>query len=55
MQEVTATEYDNHELGIADYYIHFPQNKDMGDDAESDEYEELPSQADDDEGKKVWI
>lgn len=55
LQEVTATEYDNHELGIADYYIHFPQNKDMGDDAESDEYEELPSQADDDEGKKVWI
>ena len=26
LQEVTATEYDNHELGIADYYIHFPKD-----------------------------
>lgn len=26
LQEVTATEFDNHELGIADYYLHFPKN-----------------------------
>lgn len=26
LQEVTATEDDNHELGIADYYKHFPKN-----------------------------
>lgn len=25
LQEVTSTEYDNHELGIADYYKHFPK------------------------------
>lgn len=25
LQEVTATEFDNHELGIADYYHHFPK------------------------------
>ena len=28
LQEVTATEYDNHELGIADYYHHFPKKND---------------------------
>lgn len=27
MQEVTATEYDNHELGIADYYKYFPNDR----------------------------
>lgn len=26
LQEVTATEDDNHELGIADYYRHFPRS-----------------------------
>lgn len=46
LQEVTATEYDNHELSIADYYRHFPKKIDDnivdGDKQESD-------------GKKVWI
>lgn len=27
LQEVTATEDDNHELGIADYYKYFPKGK----------------------------
>ena len=47
LQEVTATEYDNHDLGIADYYIHFP--KDDGDDSSSD------SDADKSEGKGSWL
>ncbi len=41
LQEVTATEFDNHELGIADYYKHFPKTSDEHQD-ESDE-------------RKVWI
>lgn len=28
LQEVVSTEYDNHKLGIADYYKHFPKQKD---------------------------
>lgn len=49
LQEVTATEYDNHELGIADYYHHFPKEKDaqMTDTSEQE--------SDTQEGKKVWI
>lgn len=49
LQEVTATEYDNHELGIADYYHHFPKKDDVPsiDDTKPD-IEEI-------DGKKVWI
>lgn len=48
LQEVTATEYDNHELGIADYYKYFPRNASGGDD--------LPPEDDEPENKrKVWI
>lgn len=50
MQEVTATEYDNHELGIADYYYHFPKNDDTSNtDSTKSDIEET------DGGKKVWI
>lgn len=42
LQEVTATEFDNHELGIADYYLHFPKIKD------TEEKEDRPE-------RKVWI
>lgn len=51
LQEVTATEYDNHELGIADYYHHFPKKID----------DKLPADKNDKpdnvttSGKKVWI
>lgn len=47
LQEVTATEDDNHELGIADYYKYFPKNTtvEIGDKADKDESDE----------KKVWI
>lgn len=49
LQEVTATEDDNHELGIADYYKHFPKISD-GDTNAPD----MPTQPDD-TGKKVWL
>lgn len=49
LQEVTATEYDNHELGIADYYHHF--DKEVNDETGSDTG--LNSEQED--GKKVWI
>lgn len=47
LQEVTATEYDNHELGIADYYRYFPR----------DNGEEGTSEGDDEpsKDKEVWI
>ena len=47
LQEVTATDDDNHELGIADYYKHFPRNQD---DASSDE-----DRDETDTGRKVWL
>lgn len=48
LQEVTATEYDNHELGIADYYLHFPKPTD-----DVDGNKDVPKN--DSEEKKVWI
>lgn len=48
LQEVTATEYDNHELGIADYYKYFPRQN------TSVEIEEV-TKKDEPNGKKVWI
>lgn len=47
LQEVTATEYDNHELGIADYYRYF--SRETGDPIED------KSQSEGENGKKVWI
>lgn len=44
LQEVTATGDDNNELGIADYYKHFPQN-----DSDESDKDEINS------GKKVWL
>ena len=44
LQEVTATGDDNNELGIADYYKHFPQN-----DSDKSDKDESNS------GKKVWL
>ena len=43
LQEVTSTEFDNHELGIADYYKYFPKT-DGNDVRESDKNE-----------RKVWL
>ena len=47
LQEVTATENDNHKLGIADYYKHFPKVT-VADSAKAE------SDSDTD-GKKVWL
>lgn len=51
LQEVTATEHDNHELGIADYYKYFPKTS-VAD-------ENIPTTPDgstsDGTGKKVWL
>lgn len=49
LQEVTATEYDNHELGIADYYYHFPKENDTQSVANSN------TDIEQTDGKKVWI
>ena len=46
LQEVQTTEYDNQELGIADYYKHFPKN----DTTDTDDDTEQSSA-----GKKVWL
>lgn len=48
LQEVTATEFDNHELGIADYYLHFPKKEEIIEDVKQ-------PNTDDSNGKKVWI
>jgi hypothetical protein len=48
LQEVTATGDDNHELGIADYYKHFPKEE-SGVNTDND------SVNTDGTGKKVWI
>lgn len=60
MQEVTATEYDNHDLGIADYYRYF--ERDMSEKnveaTNCDETEDSPSEQNNtgsQNGKKVWI
>ena len=46
LQEVTATDDDNHDLGIADYYKHFPKTMSAGGSA---------SNGSDNNGKKVWL
>ncbi|MCD8376855.1 MAG: hypothetical protein LUD69_07915 [Oscillospiraceae bacterium] len=52
LHEVSATDDDNHELGIADYYRHFPKddlsNSDLID--EDSTAEDVPPP-----GKKVWL
>ena len=50
LQEVTATDYDNHELGIADYYKHFPKPSTDGGNAP-----ETGGNVSDGTGKKVWL
>lgn len=49
LQEVTATEFDNHELGIANYYKYFPNPKPDDDGLFIEDYENPPPK------KKVWL
>lgn len=53
LQEVTATDDDNHELGIANYYKHFPKIK-----VDEGTMSTEPGNTNDvieDVGKKVWL
>ena len=51
LQEVTATDDDNHDLGIADYYKHFPKAPSAGGSTST-----LPEDSgSDNNGKKVWL
>lgn len=47
LSEVNSTDNDNHELGIADYYKHFPR--------EVVDTDVPDSNGDQDTGKKVWL
>lgn len=51
LQEVNSTDDDNHELGIADYYKHFPMASTgvVGAPTKPDD------NVSDDAGKKVWL
>lgn len=53
LQEVTSTQDDNHELGIADYYKFFPKDEEAGmvDGLEKLEMEGKPEEKE----RKVWI
>lgn len=59
LQEVQSTDNDNQELGIADYYLHFPKDGDSGNKsqhyAEPDMSHENDDAAPEGTGKKVWI
>lgn len=52
LQEVVSTDNDNMELGIADYYKHFPKEDSGGEDDTTDKDNNSSS---DDDGKKVWL
>lgn len=49
LQEVTATAYDNHELGIAEYYRYFPK------DPSDVDIQPGKETSVDENGKRVWI
>lgn len=51
LQETVSTDNDNYELGIADYYKHFPKNNDTGNSGNKD----TPGERIGDNGKKVWL
>lgn len=55
LQEVTATKYDNHELGIADYYKYFPRGDEEEVEESTDASDFVEKETGEDEGKKVWI
>lgn len=62
LQEVTATQDDNHELGIADYYKYFPKNSADSESGDSGSEESVTGSTGSEEsaptgqtGKKVWL
>lgn len=52
LQEVTATEFDNHELGIADYYKYFHKD---GDDDAPETMPDVGGETTQTPEKEVWI
>lgn len=52
LQEVTATTYDNHELGIADYYKYYPNGEQ---DFTNQNQVIDPTKTDPETGKEVWL
>ena len=56
LQEVNSTDDDNFELGIADYYKHFPRDGQSSSDEPSDGQQSGTEQpADDNPGRRVWL
>lgn len=54
LQETASTEYDNHELGIADYYKFFP--REASNDISSNRPSVIsPDNSTDNNGRKVWL
>lgn len=53
LQEVVSTDDDNHDLGVADYYKHFPIDNSLN--SEKKEAVINPDDIQDDEGRKVWL
>ena len=51
LQEVVSTDNDNFELGIANYYLHFPKDKTL----ETDNVDGKNDGSESDTGKKVWL
>lgn len=51
LQEVTATGDDNHELGVADYYKHFPKIPVNGGNGSTGTDDNVSEET----GKKVWL
>lgn len=54
LQEVVGTEDDNQELGIADYYKHFPKT-DTSVDVDEEDITINPDNVSMETGKKVWL
>lgn len=51
LQEATATSYDNHELGVADYYKYFPKTNNKDGDNSVIKEDNTSTET----GKKVWL
>lgn len=51
LQEVVSTDNDNFELGIANYYLHFPKDETL----ETDNVDGKNDGSESDTGKKVWL
>lgn len=55
LQEVTTTDYDNFELGIADYYRHFPKPEGTIEVPEGTTIIDPDEVKDEETGKDVWL